>query len=81
MLLQRQVIFGRTHDLNALIELLKQDGVQWPLDLEDAKDLTPYAVQMRYPGHATQLSGAEVEDAIQMADDVIAWVKSQITVP
>lgn len=43
----RAVPYPRTHDLTALILLLKQSG-GFPADLEDVRALTPLAVEYRY---------------------------------
>jgi HEPN domain-containing protein len=78
VLLRRQADFTRTHDLSALIELLKKTGAAWPTQLEDAKDLTPYAVQTRYPGYIAQLTRKEMDVAIQLAEGVLDWAKAEL---
>ena len=40
--------------------------------------LTPFAVQTRYPGYVAQLSTTEVDEAIQLAEGVIAWAKAEL---
>jgi HEPN domain-containing protein len=42
--------FARSHDLGALIDALRLQGLTIPPDVEDADQLNPYAVQTRYPG-------------------------------
>jgi HEPN domain-containing protein len=78
VLLHKQVSVARTHDLNALIQLLARAGIDWPSSLEQAKDLTPYAVQTRYPGYVVQLTKKEVTEAITMAEAVLDWANASL---
>src|ERR1041385_2720893 len=48
--------FARSHDLGALIDGLRLQGLTIPADVEDADQLNPYAVLTRYPGITTPVS-------------------------
>lgn len=77
-LVAAQVDFPRSHDLEELRILLRQAGADWPELLDKVKELTPLAVQTRYPGFEDPLTAAEVDEAIRLAEEVVAWVKSEL---
>lgn len=66
--------FARTHDLTELVRLA--EGVHpsfagWALV---AQELTPYAVQFRYPGDLLEPEKAEAEHALQQAAALVEFV-------
>lgn len=77
-LLSRAVRFPRTHDLEALAELAKLAKLPWPLADDEVDALTPYAVELRYPGGFAEITRQELEDAISMAEKVIAWANGVV---
>jgi len=79
VLIQSQVNFPKTHDLKELLLLVQQTGRVWPSEFEKAKVLTPFAVQTRYPGYDAEITQSEVDEAIQLAERVIAWAKGEIS--
>ena len=48
VLIIHHVEYPRTHDLAALVRLLKKHAIPYPECLDDALELTPYAVEFRY---------------------------------
>jgi len=44
----KNVVFPRTHDIEELVELCKQEGIKLPEYVEELPELTPYAVEFRY---------------------------------
>lgn len=40
--------FRKTHDIRELVDLLIDNGIQFPEELEDIDMLTPFAVEYRY---------------------------------
>jgi HEPN domain-containing protein len=48
LLSHRRVVFGRTHDLQTLLDLLKSAGESIPTEVEEICELFPYAVEFRY---------------------------------
>ncbi len=48
VLIVHRVKYPRTHDLAALTLLLKKQGIPYPECLDNALELTPYAVEFRY---------------------------------
>ena len=78
VLVARQAEFPRTHDLEVPPGLVKEAGLDWPPELDEAKEFTPFAVQSRYPGFDDPITLTEVEEAIAPAEKVVAWVRGII---
>jgi HEPN domain-containing protein len=70
-LAQRAVHYPKTHNLQALVELLEAQGQLLPTDLADLDQLTPYATVYRYE----QLPGYTPLDR-QAARTLVARVRS-----
>ncbi len=74
VLLRRGIEFPRTHDIEALLNLLPAD-VEMTADVEEARVLTQYAVVTRYPGTEEPLTQGEYQDAMRVADAVVHWAE------
>jgi HEPN domain-containing protein len=81
LLVADQVDFPRTHDLQELLQIIRQTGRRWPEELDRVKQLTPMAVQTRYPGFDDPVEESEVDEGIQLAEATIAWVKVELGMP
>lgn len=65
------VQFPYTHDLDGLIELCRQHGIEVPDALEDADQLSPYGVRMRYgTSHRTRL---DRDQALGWSAAAVEW--------
>jgi HEPN domain-containing protein len=73
-----QIDFPRTHVLEALLDLLKQAGTAVPPLVDEAVELTQYAVQARYPGVWEPVTRAEAEFAIRVSTWVLDWAEEQL---
>lgn len=67
----------KLHDLSFLLNQIKK-----LVDVEDriydyADALTPYGISVRYPNELF-LEKRHAEKAIQMADEILAWVKDKL---
>lgn len=78
LLTQRGIPFPRTHVLETLLDLLKANGIIVPHSIDDAFELTQYAVQTRYPGEWEPVTRKEARHAIERAALVLAWVEGLI---
>jgi HEPN domain-containing protein len=78
LLVADQVDFPRTHDLGELLALLRQTGRRRPAGLEQVEELTPLAVQTRYPGFDDPVEEAEADEAIRLASETLVWVKAEL---
>ncbi len=72
-LLCKRVDFPLTHDLDELVEISLNAGVTVPDELRDVGSLTPYAVQARYPGFWGEISDSDLDEAVALAERVLAW--------
>jgi len=79
LLLQRGFAFPKTHAIEVLLDLLKTKGVNIPDGVDEAFELSDYAVQTRYPGEWEPVTKAEARHAIERAALVLAWVENQLT--
>ena len=75
LLVARQIHFPRTHDLEALIEMIRMAGLTWPFAAAEIEALTPFAVETRYPGGFAQVTDAEANESVQTARRVLAWAR------
>lgn len=80
MLIARQRRFPPVHDLEQLLEVARQAHLALPVWSDDLLDLTPYAVETRYPGYWEEITTAERDRAVELAAKIVAWVKEQVAV-
>lgn len=73
-----EIVFPKTHDTAYLIELLEKGGVEVPENLQDAKMLTGYAVETRYPGDYEPVDEEDLRKAIEIAKEVLKWAKKEM---
>jgi HEPN domain-containing protein len=76
VLLYRGIKFPLVHDIEELLEVARQEKLQLPDWAEDMVELTPYAVEVRYPGYEEVIQETEVEQALDIAQRAIMWAKS-----
>lgn len=65
--------FRYTHDLDALITGLRNEGITIPLEVADAALLTSYAWEARYPGLSEPVTKKEFREALRQAERVVRW--------
>ena len=78
VMIKRNIEFPYVHDLGRLLELLKQAGEEVTPDIAKAGELTPYAVDTRYPGTSEPVDEQQYRDAIEIAGTVVRWAKSRL---
>ncbi|MBM3744906.1 MAG: HEPN domain-containing protein [Acidobacteria bacterium] len=78
VLVYHRVGFPKTHDINALLGLLRASGMDLPDELRQADALTGYAVDIRYPGLTEPVTREELEQAIELAKRVLHWAEALI---
>lgn len=78
LLLHRGIYFPYIHDLAELLRLLEQRGEDIPPPVRDAKQLTDYAVEARYPGPLEPVSREEYKEALALAEEVVRWVEERL---
>jgi HEPN domain-containing protein len=73
VLASADVQFPYTHDLDGLIELCRGHGLEIPDALEDADQLSPYGVRMRYgASHDTRL---DRDQALGWSTAAVEWAR------
>lgn len=70
--------FPHTHVLEMLLDLLKANGMAVPANVDEAFELTQYAVQTRYPGEWEPVGKTEARQALDRATLVLTWVENQV---
>ena len=73
-----EIVFPKTHDIAYLIELLEKGNVEVPGELQNAKILTGYAVETRYPGDYEPVNEDDYLNAMQLAEKVFKWVEKKM---
>ena len=68
------ILFEKTHDLTELLELSVTVEAAFDLWREVAIELTPYAVQFRYPGDVLEPERSEAERALQHAQAFVGFI-------
>jgi len=82
VLLYNSIGFRFQHDLAYLLGLLENANIPVPADIADVESLTPYAVDFRYPpGAGEELTGADIDEAIDTATKTVAWAESIVIHP
>jgi len=74
----RQIPYPYTHDINALLSTLEENGISIPENLWNAVTLTSYASDTRYPGFEPPVTKEEHAEAVALAQAVALWAEEQI---
>ncbi|MCJ7808757.1 MAG: HEPN domain-containing protein [Desulfobulbaceae bacterium] len=72
-----EIIFPKTHDIAYLIELLEKGSVTIPGNIQQAKILTGYAVESRYPGDYEPVDETEYIKSVEIAEKVLKWAENK----
>ena len=77
-LIYYRIDFPYTHNIAQLLELCP-DKHEWGTSLEDAEELTPFAITTRYPGEDEVVTESEAERAIEIAEGVRTIIRSALS--
>jgi len=58
-----------------LLTLVARAGVELPAEIREATLLTPYAVEARYPGLWEEVTPSDHQEALRVAQRVVAWAE------
>lgn len=78
MLVKLNQSFPKTHSIGILLKLIEEAGVEIPENINQAKLLTAYAVDTRYPGDYEPVNKEEYKEALKIAEDVFKWLDNII---
>lgn len=67
--------FPYTHDIRKLLKLCPNE---WAEKLNEADQLTPYAITTRYPGEDSEVTKEEVDRALHIATEVRETVRDTL---
>lgn len=73
-----EIVFPKTHDIAYLIELLEKGNVEVSDELQNAKILTGYAVETRYPGDYEPVNEDDYLYAVKIAENVLEWIEKKM---
>ncbi|MDI6792971.1 MAG: HEPN domain-containing protein [bacterium] len=73
-----QIYFTKTHKIMGLLELCATVDSSFKDDLEDADNLTDYAVEIRYPDVWLESGVEDAEEAFEIAGKVKEFVLNKI---
>jgi len=79
ILLFQGIEFPLTHDIEELLEIAVDHGMVIPEEVHQASNLTPYAVETRYPGFSEEIKGDEVNNALQIAEQAVSWARGVLS--
>lgn len=77
-LIFKGVKFEKTHSMTYLINLCVKTETAFTEIQEQAETLTPFAVEVRYPGAAVKPSSEEAEEALSAAKTIRDFVQKQL---
>ncbi len=75
VLLHRNIHFPYIHDLAELVNLLRKGGEHIPPEVEQAVELTDFAVEARYPSTAEAVTREEYQETLGLAEKVVRWAE------
>lgn len=76
LLIRHQIDFTKTHDIGALLLLAERAAPGLHRTLAAAEELTPHAVDSRYPGAAADVTSEEARHHAAIAGTVIDSVRN-----
>lgn len=77
VLLADGISFPLTHDIEVLLQIAEENGLSIPEVVREAGMLTPYAVETRYPGHWGDITGTDVDVALDIAERMMRWARGE----
>ena len=66
------------HDIEQLLDIAENNGIELPEYVREAGLLTPYAVESRYPGYWFEITEDDVAEAIQSAEHTVRWAETEL---
>lgn len=78
-LIHKQIDFRRSHDINYLLNLCKEETNKFEIVREDANFLNDYAVNTRYPGSYSSFSINESKKVVKLAHQVFELAETVAT--
>jgi HEPN domain-containing protein len=77
-LVSQRIEFPKTHSIGRLLDLVSSISPELAASLEDAEFLTPFGVEMRYPGDIPELLPGQERIAFNLAKRTRDAIKEQL---
>ena len=82
LLMAKNIRYRRTHDLRELIDLIKDNSIEFPESLMEIRTLSPFAVEFRYD----YIPMEEEEDfnrrkALEIVQKLRKWIENTLLKP
>jgi HEPN domain-containing protein len=78
LLTRHQIPFPKTHDIEELLVLAEKAAPGIHTELRDAEILSPYGVEIRYPGERPDLNQSQGAEAVRLASLVRTGVMQRL---
>jgi HEPN domain-containing protein len=78
VLIHLKVSFPKTHSIEDLLTLVRNEQLSIPDNVLKAAILTPYAVETRYPNMSEPVKRQECATAVQAAQVVFQWAEQAV---
>ena len=78
LILSRGAQFPYVHNVGELLRCLEEAGEQIPSRMNEAEQLTDYAVEARYPSPGKAVGEDEYLEAVALAEEVVQWVEARL---
>lgn len=73
--------YPHSHNLGLLVDLVRNSGLVVPEHVEDAVDLTPFAVLYRYDDYTLDEDPVPVAGIVDLVSGVHAWAEATVHPP
>ncbi|HWQ96359.1 MAG TPA: HEPN domain-containing protein [Candidatus Methylomirabilis sp.] len=82
LLMAKNIHYRRTHDLRELIDLIRDNGIEFPESLMEIRTLSPFAVEFRYDYIPMEEEEPfNRQKALEMVRELRKWVEDTLLVP
>ena len=82
LLMAKNIPYRRTHDLRELIDLVKDNGIEFPESLMEIRTLSPFAVEFRYDYIPLEEEAPFNRlKALEMVQKLRKWVENTLLKP
>jgi HEPN domain-containing protein len=75
-LIFHSIRFDRVHNLSYLMKLCEEQNPEFALFREISEELTPFAVEIRYPGAIIELPVNEAKRVLMMTEKLLVFINN-----
>jgi HEPN domain-containing protein len=78
LLMAKNIPYRRTHDLRELIDLIRDNDIEFPESLMEIRTLSPFAVEFRYDYIPMEEEEFNRQKALEMVEQLRKWVENTL---